>query len=396
MSRGYTRAVNIERARYLVSAAGREALASLDPELGAVEAVALSRAMRKRFPPGAASALAEQLTLRHRARSRFEETRELLLTGEGLEMMTRAPVALRRAERLRMVGLPVVDLTCGLGGDLMALREDGVEAVGLERDGATALLAAQNAGAGVVVLGDAARPPFELAGRAVVLDPSRRTGRGRTFDPAAFTPPWEVCLGLLDEAAAGALKAPPGIDHRAIPAEAEVEFVQLGRVLREAAVYTGRGAVAGLKRAVLLPGGETVDSTEPETGAGGRGGFGAWIADPESCVTRAGLVRQLAHRCGAWLIDPQLGYLAADEPVATPLAAWFEVLEVMAFSVGRLKELLRRRGWRPGEVRRRAFPVEPDELLRLLGPMNGEPVVLFCTTVGGARKVVIGRRWNQT
>ncbi len=388
--------MDIERARYLVSAAGREALAGLDAGLGALEPVALSTALRKRFPPAAASALAEQLTLRYRARSRFEETRELLLTGEGLEMMTRAPVALRRAERLRMVGLPVVDLTCGVGGDLMALGEAGLEAVGLERDPATALLASANAGGGIIALGDAARAPFDLRGRAVVLDPSRRTGRGRTLDPAAFTPSWEVCLGLLGEAAAGAMKVPPGIDHRQLPPAGEVEFVQLGRVLREAAVYVGPGATPGVMRAVLLPSGETVDSDEAEVAVGGRSGFGAWIADPESCVTRAGVVRQLAHRLGAWLIDPQLAYLAADQPVATPLVAWFEVLEVMAFSVARLKETLRRRGWRPGEVRRRAFPVEPDELLRLLGPMEGEPVALFCTTVGGSRKVVVGRRWAGT
>jgi hypothetical protein len=74
------------------------------------------------------------------------------------------------------------------------------------------------------------------------------------------------------------------------------------------------------------------------------------------------------------------------------MAATFEVLEVMPFSVSRLKQLLRENRWRADEIRRRAFPIEPDELRRLLGRMEGQPVTLLLTTLAGKRTVIIAVR----
>jgi hypothetical protein len=116
------------------------------------------------------------------------------------------------------------------------------------------------------------------------------------------------------------------------------------------------------------------------------------LFDPESCVTRAGLVRHLGYRLQARLIDSQLAYLTAGEPAFDALGATFQVLERIPFSIARLKARLRERHWRPDEIRRRAFPVEPDELRRLLGKMEGESVTLLLSTVGGNRVVFVTRR----
>ena len=109
-------------------------------------------------------------------------------------------------------------------------------------------------------------------------------------------------------------------------------------------------------------------------------------------MTRAGLVRHLAHELDARLMDPQVAYLTAESPTFHPMAATFEVLDSLPFSLSRLKTRLRERGWRPDEIRRRAFPVEPDELRRLLGRLEGERVTLLCTTIGGQRRVFAVRR----
>jgi hypothetical protein len=116
------------------------------------------------------------------------------------------------------------------------------------------------------------------------------------------------------------------------------------------------------------------------------------LFDPESCVTRAGLVRQLAHRLDAGLLDPYLAYLTAPVPSFSPLAATFEVLDALPFSLQRLKDRLRAAHWKPDEIRRRAFPIEPDELRKLLGKLDGERVTLLLTTIGGQRTVFICRR----
>jgi len=381
--------VNLERARYLVSPSARAALAALPAELEEADPVRLSAHLRKMFSPAEAAALGEQLTLRGRARRRFGGLPVALYTAEGLEMMTHPFVARRRAARLAALGRGVVDLTCGLGGDLTALLTAGAEAFGLERDGATALLARANTG-GRAVRGDATRPPVRLEQLAVVIDPSRRREGTRRFDPKAFSPPWDTCLDLLRRASAGAIKGAPGLPREAVPPWAEVEAVQVGRDLRELTVWGGEGAEPGLRRAVLLPSGDSIDSTMPgeeELAAG----FGRYLFDPESCVTRAGLVEQLAAALGARQLDRRVAYLTGDRAAAHPLCATFEVVEVVDFGVGRLREVLRARGWRPGEIRRRAFPIEPDELRRTLGALAGEPVTLVCLTVGGRRLVVFAK-----
>ncbi|MBI5946833.1 MAG: hypothetical protein HY875_01685 [Chloroflexi bacterium] len=383
--------MDLARARFLVSARGREALAGLDAGLGTLPLHRLAAVLRESWAPDEAAALAEQVTLAARARERFGESPLPLYSANGLEMMTHPLVAQRRAGRLADNGLPVLDLTCGIGGDLHALAATGARGAGLDRDRPTALLAAANVPGAAVVQGEATRPPFDLSRHAVLIDPSRRAGVMRAFDPRAFTPPWDVTMTLAAAAAAGVVKGPPGIDRAHLPVAAEVEFVQLGRGLRECALWFGGDAVPGLRRAVLLPAGAELTSEAPEAPAA-IVPPGPFLLDPESCVTRAGLVRHLAQRTGARMIDPEVAYLAAAEPAFDPLCATFEVLERLDFSVARLRGLLRARGWRPDEIRRRAFPVEPDELRRLLGDLPGERVTLLCTTLAGKRTVFVARR----
>jgi THUMP domain-like len=388
---GHTTRVDLARARYLVSDRGRGALDYLGAGLGGLDPNRLSAALRSDHAPAEAAALAEQVTLRAKALERVGERLDFLFSADGLEMMTHPIVARRRAARLATVGAPIIDLTCGIGGDLAACAATGVRSAGVERDGPTALLAAHNVTPGEVTQGEAARAPFDLAQSAVVLDPSRRAASTRRFDPSAFSPDWDTSLALLRSAVAGVLKTAPGIDHGHIPPWAEAEFVQLGRSMREAALWAGAEARPGLLRAVLLPAGVTIDSAEPEVPPEPVPP-GQFLFDPESCVTRAGLVRQLAAVLDARLLDPQLAYLTASEPAFHPMAATFEVLDALPFSIARLKQRLRERRWRPHEIRRRAFPIEPDELRRLLGRIEGEPITVFLTTIAGKRSVFIGRR----
>jgi len=383
--------VQLERARYLVGPKGRAALEALPPGLAALTVNELSVQLRRQHPPDVASALAEQVTLRARARGRFSDDYSLLLTADGLEMMTHPTVAARRAARLAALDLPVADLTCGLGGDLRAIVHGGTPALGLERDAATALLAQANVPRAHILQGDARQNPLDTSHSAVLIDPSRRAGGGRRFDPVAFSPPWDRSLELLREGAAGVMKAPPGIEHRHIPPEMEAEFVQLGRSMREAALWCGQGAVPGLRRAVLLPAGIELDSTAeeapPEWLPPNR-----FVYDPESCVTRAGLVRHLGARLSARLMDSQVAYLTSAQAAWDPLSATFEVLDVLPFSLARLRDYLRAARLRPEEIRRRAFPVEPDELRRLLGRLEGDPVTLLLTTIASKRLVFVARR----
>ncbi len=383
--------MDVERARFLVSPQGAEALSlatARDLPKGLVERAA---ALRKLLSPAEASAVGEQLALRDRAHERLGELAPdaFLYSDAGLQMMTHPLVAARRALRFAGAGHAVVDATCGLGGDARAFAKAGLDTLGLERDRATALLAAANLRqAARVVIGDATAMPFTLSGRALFLDPSRREGSRRRFDPRAFSPSWDVCIAVARQASLAAIKTAPGIDDAAIPADAELEFVQVGRSLREATVWFGDGAEPGLRRAVLLPGGYEMTSLEAACDSATRPPA-RFLVDPAGCVTRAGLVRQLGAQVGGSLMDPQVAYLTSDTGTPTPFGTTLEVLEEVPFSLARLRGLLHERGWRADEIRRRAFPVEPDELRRLLKPKGSIPVTLVCTTIAGTRRVFV-------
>jgi hypothetical protein len=255
----------------------------------------------------------------------------------------------------------------------------------------TALLAESNVPAAAVVRGDASRPPFRLKDAALFIDPSRRDGAGRAWRGEDYSPPWASCLEVARHGSRAAIKGPPGLPTPAMPADAEAEFVQLGRSMRECTLWLGDGAVPGLRRAVLLPFGTELDSRAPQCDPVPVSP-GAFLLDPESCVTTAGLVRQLGALAHAGLMDPHIAYLAATEPANTPLAAGFEVLDRLDFQLNRLRTRLREKRWRPDEIRRRAFPIEPDEMRRLIGRIEGQPVTLLCTTIAGRRKVFVTRR----
>lgn len=363
---------------------------SLPAGLQVTDPVRLATELRRTYAPAEASALAEQLTLRARALRNQKTNRDWLYTAQGIEMVTHPVVAAHRAARMATWGIPVADLTTGIGGDLSALTEAGITAYGLERDAVHAILAASNSGA-PVVCGDAARPPFELTRFGILIDPSRREGSTRRFNPSAFSPTWDVALALAAHSPAAVMKAPPGIGAEYVPSSAEVEAVQLNGSMRETTLWFGADARPGFRQATFLPSGTTLDSTEPEASAV-PGQPAAFLFDPESCVTRATLVTHLAHRLGAHLLDSHIAYLCSDEVSFSPLAATFEVLDTLPFSVSRLKDRLRAARWRPDEIRRRAFPVEPDEIRKLLGRLEGEPVTLLFTTIANRRMVFIARR----
>lgn len=382
--------VDRERARFLLSAVGQHWLAALGTESG--DPLRLQHHLRKLLPASEAAALGEQLTLRARARSRLTSPWcEWLWTSETLEMAAHPTVSARRARRLAHFAETVVDGTVGAGVDLAACADCGLRAVGFEWVPVRALLAAYNlAGRADVLCADIRCPPLDLSRAALLLDPSRRTSAGRVFDPHRFEPPWDTCVDLARRAPLAVLKAPPGIPHKLLPDDVETEWVQVRRSLREAALWFGRGARPGLRRAVILESGEELDSNA-ESAPWSPRPLGTIVYDPEPAVTRAGLVAHLAARLGAWPIDSEAAYLSSNCVVKSPFARPFEVLECIEFSIERLRTLLRRRGWRLGEILRRHFPLEPEVLRHRIGVRHGQPVAALCTTVMGKRVVILAR-----
>jgi SAM-dependent methyltransferase len=376
--------------------AGVNALAAAD-EVATGDPLAAASALRaRRVGPELAAAALTQVDLRRRATSKFGPAAgRMFFTRAGLEQATRAVVAERRAARLAAAGVrTLADLGCGLGSDALAAAAKGIFVYAVEADPVTAAMAAANAAAlgldGLIKVdcADATTIPVEDYD-AVFADPARRrAGRGRVFDPNAYSPPWGFVAALAERVPRTVLKLAPGIDHDRLPPGAEGQWVSVDGDLVEAAFWCGPLATVP-RRATLLPGGHEITGSGTE--AAPVGPVGTYVFDPDPAVVRSHLVAEFAATVGGRLGDPQIAYVYADDPVDTPFGRRLEITDVLQFSLKRLRALLRERGVGRLEIRKRGSALEPDQLrrdLRLSGP---EAASLVLTRVAGAPTALLCR-----
>ncbi|MGW4222658.1 THUMP-like domain-containing protein [Streptomyces bauhiniae] len=374
-----------------------EGRALLDEVRGTAPAdeLAVATRLRRTHPAGLVSAALGQARLRRRAEAKFgaEDAHRMFFTPNGVEQSTRASVAAYRAERMRALGITsVADLCCGIGGDALALARAGIRVLAVDRDPLTAAVARANAevlGLGELIdVREADVTEVGTAGYdAVFVDPARRGGRGRIFDPEAYSPPlsWAVAAALA--APRAALKIAPGIPHEAVPAEAEAEWISDGGDVKEAVLWFGTGAPGGV-RATLLPGPRTLQGRglpDPAVRTPGR-----YLYEPDGAVIRAHLVAEVAEELDGGLLDETIAYITADGLRPTPYATAYEITDRMPFNVKKLKALLRERGVGNLTVKKRGSAVEPEELRRKVKPQGPHAATVFMTRVAGAPTMLIG------
>ena len=372
-----------EQVRLLLSDEGRAAVARAQG-LDLASRITAAEAMR---PYGELGRLAlDQARLKVRALDKHPDGDRLWWTAEALEQSTARPVAHHRARRFAGAER-VLDLGCSVGGDLLPLA--GVAPVtGVDRDLGRLLLARENASvagveAGLVCADVTALRP---AG-AVFADPARRLGGRRGYDPASWSPPLELVLSW--PATALGVKVAPGIDYDLLPAEVEVEVVSLGGDVKEAVLWGGTVRSGFRRTATLLPGPHVLtDAGAPVPAVRAPGPF---LLEPDGAVIRAHLVAEVAQLVGGWLVDATIAYVAADLPVPTPFGRWYEVLEVLPFSLKGLKERLRSHDAGPLVVKKRGTAVEPETLRRQLKLTGGREVTVVLTRAAGRQIAMVVR-----
>ncbi|MEV5884079.1 methyltransferase domain-containing protein [Streptomyces sp. NPDC052020] len=357
--------------------------------------LAVATRLRRDHPAALVSAALGQARLRQRAVAKFGavDAGRMFFTPNGVEQSTRATVAAYRAERMRALGVTsVADLCCGIGGDAIALARAGIRVLAVDRDPLTAAVARANADAlglaGLIEVREADVTEVDTAGYdAVFVDPARRGGRGRVFDPESYSPPLSWAVEAARGASrAAALKVAPGIPHEAVPAGAEAEWVSDGGDVKEAVLWFG--TEPGAVRATLLPGPRTLLSRrlpDPAVRPVGR-----YLYEPDGAVIRAHLVAEVAERVGGGLLDATIAYVTADDLLPTPYATAYEITDHLPFNVKRLKALLRERGVGTLTVKKRGSAVEPEELRRKVRPQGPNAATVFLTRVAGAPAMLVG------
>lgn len=347
----------------------------------------------RRLEPDAekAAAATTQAQLRTRAVAKFGEAAHLMFfTPDALEQATRTRVADHRAARLAAAvpGGSVIDLGCGIGGDLMAFARAGLVAGGVDLDPVRVAMARANLEAlglpGAAQVGDATTID-PRAFDAAFADPARRGGRGRVFDVEGWTPPWAWVLDLL--ARRSLVKVAPGIGHDLVPAGVEAEWVSDRGDVKEAVLWSPDLSTADRRATVIGEHGlaTLTDEDSPADGAAGTEvrGVGAYLYEPDGAVIRAGLVTAVAAGVGGWLVDPHIAYVTSDASFRTPFARGYRVVEHLPYREKQLRAALHQRGIGRLTIKKRGVQVVPEELRKRLALRGDDEATLVLTRVAG-------------
>jgi SAM-dependent methyltransferase len=367
------------------------ALRNYDP----AQELATATRLRRDHPAALVSAALTQAQLRQRAVAKFgaEDAHRMYFTPQGVEQSTRTSVAAYRAHRLADFGVhSVADLCCGIGGDAIAMARAGLSVLAVDRDPLTCAVARANADAlGLSRLIEVRcadvtgidASPYD----AVFVDPARRGGRGRVFDPEAYSPPLSWAIEAARTTPRAALKIAPGVPHEAVPEDAEAEWISDQGNVKEAVLWFGT-ARPGMRRATLLPSGHSLlgrQLPDPEPGPVGR-----WLYEPDGAVIRAHLVADVAARIGGRLIDPTIAYITTDELRPTPYATAYEITDVLPFNLKKLRALLREREVGIATIKKRGSAIEPEHLRKKLRLEGGNACTILLTRSAGAPTMLLG------
>lgn len=368
---------------------GQELLAEIGARTGRESDLALGTRLRRDHPPELVAAAVTQHQLRARARSKFgDDAARMYFTHDSLEQATRGTVARARARRLAAADVTaVVDLGCGIGGDLLAMARAGLRVRGVESDPVRAAIVRANLGAlgldGEIIEADLADVQL-LPDEVPFLDPARRDGHGRVFDPASMTPPWEVVAQFLVRLAV--VKTLPGFPHDLLPEGVEAQWVSDGGDLVEACLW-GPGLATASRRATVLPSGaEIVGVGDP----GDVGEVGGWLHEPDDAVIRAGLVGELATRMGGRLVDAHLAFVTTHEQVTDPLARSFRVVEELPYREKPMRAALLARDVGTLTVKKRGVDIVPEQLVKRLKLKGTQSATVILARIDdGARAFLV-------
>lgn len=336
---------------------------------------------------------------RQRAARRLPEAGQLWLTRVGVEQATAWPVAQYKARRFAECDR-VADLCCGIGSDTAALSQLSA-VLAVDRSPAMVKRAEWN----TAVLGESQRfssAAADVTGRDwtdwfVHADPDRRAGRDRPARRlAAYQPGLAWLRQLVATARGGGIKLGPASDwpqQFGRTGGCEVELMSLAGECREATLWFGPLAGAMPRRATNVGTGETLAGDPTAASPRVAAGLGAWLAEPDPAVIRAGLVDLLAEQQELARTAADEEYLTGPTRPATSLAASFRIDEVLPAGLKPLRQALRRQPRQSYEIKCRRLKVDVEAVRRQLPVGDGPPaVIIFCRVAGHGRAILAQRR----
>jgi len=299
----------------------------IDEASGFGDPLTASTRLRKKYASIDASRITQavsQAALRKKLQNRWGITgADFLLTEDGLEQASRPLVAQYRARWIQQrfgTHAHVLDMTCGLGFDALAMAQAGLKVTCVERDENIAALAAFNLrnSSAQVVHADATDFLVEADVDVVFVDPARRDPQAarkadgssyRIFNPDDWSPSWSF-IQTLSQRLPVVAKVAPGIGDESLGTW-DCRWISADGDLVEATASSGGTALRG---ATLL----SSSASEPLSVAGGNNTspspLGQWLVIPDAALVRASALDYLADRINGGLVNEHIAWLtSADE-----------------------------------------------------------------------------------
>jgi SAM-dependent methyltransferase len=379
---------------FLQSAPANEALRTLTGDaLKPAQALPTLTRLRKTFSMEEASALLELARTRQKAVAKFgDRAHAMLFTPDALEQASHPLLRAYRATRLRG---RVLDVCCGVGADSLAMAEAGSDVLGVDIDPVRVAMAQHNA----VVWGVPARFVVQDADTLgdcagydwLFYDPARRDDDGkRIFDVRDYQPPLDW-LARWRVPYAGA-KLAPSVDWDDVRGLGQqLEYVSVKGDMKEAILWRSpslEGARPRLATLITDAGAHTWAGEMPDAPPQSHAPQ-AYLHEPDASLLRAGEVASLALAIGAHFLDPTIAYLTTAHPVRSVWARSWRVQDWMPFQLKRLRAYLRERNIGRVTVKKRGFPMLPEELLAQLKPKGDNACTLFMTRCDGSPIAIV-------
>ena len=278
-----------------------------------------------------------QWNLRARAAQKFDLAHQMLFDRDGLEMATHERVATYHAG-LFPKNERILDLTTGIGADLIALARRG-PAIGFELDAVRAEYARHNLQvnglqAEVLTVDGMENPKADY----YFADPSRRSKGTRTSDPGQFEPDPSLLVRQFSGARLGIIKLSPMLPDSYLQSlGSRVDFVSFGGECREALVHVGKDAEHG-RFAIQIETGACLAANDSFISGVEEPDRFLFEADPAAIRANA-----LAELCRIHELRPLAdsnGYLTGPSPTESPWLRGFRVLWHGRFDLPSLKRKL--------------------------------------------------------
>lgn len=307
----------------------------------------------------AAWAVGQQI-LREKGRSKFAKADEMIFTREGLEMTAHEQVAAFHAS-LFEPGTSVIDGTCGIGGDLIALAARG-PAFGHDLNQAALECSEWN----LTIHGYEAAldrtsvMEADWSDRNLWLDPARRSGLGRTLNPDSFQPTLTEILEKAKSAHDCWIKLTPLLSDDILESKGQgLIFVSHKGECVEALLQAGNSGAEKSRRAYKVDSDAWLDSAPRPSSA----------EEPESWVYEADPAAIRAHCLGSFglaSLGSTPGWLTGPKREPCPWLTRFKTLWHGAWREDAVRDAMKQLDGRIATVKTRGVPIEPSTLLKKL------------------------------